>query len=33
MKTLLQDKAGKAKLLQNHCVEIKKEGVFRIVIK
>ena len=33
IKSLLQDEAGKAKLLQNHCVEIKKEGVFRIVIK
>lgn len=33
MKTLLQSEEGKAKLLQNHCVELKKVDIFDIVIK
>lgn len=33
MKALLKDVAGKEKLLANHCVELRKEDVFKIVIK
>jgi len=33
MKALLNDEAGKERLLSRHCVEIKQEDVFKIVIK
>lgn len=33
VKALLKDDAGREKLLANHCVELRKEGVFKIVIK
>ena len=32
IKALLQDEAGKQKLLQNHCVELKQEDSLEIVI-
>ena len=33
MKALLESEEGKTKLLQNHCVELKKADTFDIVIK
>jgi hypothetical protein len=33
MKVLLKDESGRQKLLANHCVELRKEDVFKIVVK